>query len=222
MSHKSSKTLNFPTWVPQDAREAVTSLYDSVHSDRECRYMLQRIATRDSMKDAWEYLKRFGEYSPSELVLLTTVTWLSARRFPSLGKSASEPIPVQESEKASLLRAVADEVRVLDPVFRAAYKITEVTQQELERVAAYFEQQADRVLFLVGFAASPRKKGAQNAGQVAFVNHLCGLLWSRMRPRRRPYSLVAILTNVAFNVREGGEWDADRVKHCYHSRSPGK
>ena len=90
MSGALRKAITFPAWVPQDAREEVTSLYDLVHSDRECRYMLQRIATHEPMKEAWAQLKRFGEYSPSELILLTLVTWLSARRFRSVGKSASK------------------------------------------------------------------------------------------------------------------------------------
>jgi hypothetical protein len=165
--------------------------------------MLQRIATRDPMQEAWEQLKRFGEYAPSELVLLTTVTWLSARNIRSVAKLASEPT-ARESEVASQVRAIADEIRVLHSVFRAAYKITEVTQQELDRVAAYFERQADELLFWTSFAVPSRKKGAHNADQIAFVNRLCSLPRS-LAGRRRPFSLIAILTNVAFDLPDS--WD---------------
>ena len=68
-------------------------------------------------------------------------------------------------------------------------------------------------------APLPRKLGAHNADQIAFVNCMCGLPWSRTGSRQRPYSLIAILTNVAFDLPEKKEWDADRVKHCYASRS---
>ena len=217
MSGVLRKAINFPAWVPQDAREELTSLCDTVHSDRECRYMLQRLATREPMKEAWAQLKQFGKCSPSELVLLTTVTWLSARRFPSLEKSASKPIP-PESELASQVRAVADKIRVLHPDFRAAYKITEVTQQELDRVAAYFEQQADRLLFLASFAAPSRKKGARNADQIAFINRFCSLP-SPLTSPRRPYRLVAILTNVVFGLPENKDWDAEKVRRCFQSRA---
>jgi len=49
---------------------------------------------------------------------------------------------------------------------------------------------------------------------------MCDLL--KQPTGRRPYTLVAILTNVAFNVPEDKQWDADRVKHCYRSRSRNK
>ena len=226
MSGALRKAINFPAWMPQDAQLALTSLYEAISDDPEYRYMLQRIATRDSMKEVWA--QQFEKISPSILVGWTFFTWLSAMRIRSVTKSVSKPTKKKSGSKpnpfeiASQARAVANAVKAVHPEILAANKITEVTRQELDRVATFFERQDDEIRFWIKFTPLPRKRRARNAAQIAFVNRLCNLLWSRMGPRRRPYSLVAILTNVAFDVREREEWYADRVKHCYHSRSPGK
>jgi hypothetical protein len=218
--------IKFPRWVPKDAQEAVTSLYEAVVDDLECRCTLQRIATHDYMKDVWA--QQFENISPDMLVGLTFLTWNSARRIPLmrkpvskvalLGGSASEPNPF---EIASQARAIANALNAIHPEILAANKLTEVTQQELDRVAAFFERQGDELRFWTKFATPSRKVRAHNADQIAFVNRLCRL-WSRIGLRRRPYSLVAILTNVAFDVPAHRLWDADRVKHCYGSRSHSK
>jgi hypothetical protein len=77
-----------------------------------------------------------------------------------------------------------------------------VTQQELNRVASFFKYQDDEMNFQMGAAPLPRKLGARNADQVAFVNGMFALPWSRMGSRRRPYAPVAILTNVTFDLPE--------------------
>jgi len=228
MSLPSSKAINFPAWVPQDARVALTTLYDATQ-DYECRSMLHRIATRYSMEEVWA--RPLEELCPSILVTWTYLMWLSATNIRPVHKSISKSsrsksTPVRESaaepspfEIASQARAVASAVKAFHPKILAANKISEVTQQELDRVARFFERQTDDIRFWVKFAPPPRKVRARNAHQIAFVNGLCDLLWSRIGPRRRPHSLVAILTNVSFDVTESKEWDADRVKHCYQSRS---
>jgi hypothetical protein len=227
MSRVSNKTINFPAWVPQDVQIAVTTFYDLVHSDRECRYMLQRIGTRQSMKEVWA--QQFEKFFPSTLVTWTFLAWHSAQRIRLMQKSVSKRTATGESayvsspsEIASRARAVANEVKALHSEILAANKITEVTQQELDRVATFFERQADEVRFWHEFATPPRKARARNADQVAFVNRLCSLPWSFIGHRSRPYSVVAILTNAAFDVPRDREWDADRVKHCYQSRSRSK
>jgi hypothetical protein len=222
MSGALRKAIDFPAWVPQDAQVEITDWHELFSDDREIRYMLQRIAKRDPMKEVWAQQVRI---SPSNLVGFTLLTWLSATRVRSVKKSVSKPTNEKsgsEPEIASQARAVANAVKEIHPEILAANKITEITQQELNRVATYFERERDRVLFWMKFAPFSRKVGARNADQIAFVNRLCSLLWERMGSRRRPYSLVAILTNVAFDVPESGVWDPDRVKHCYDSRSRGK
>jgi len=226
MSGALRKAINFPAWVPQDAQLALTSLYEAISDDREYRYMLQRIATRDPMKEVWA--RQFEKISPSMLVGWTFFTWFSATRIRSVTKSVSKATKEKSGsepnafEIASHAHAVENAVKAVHPEILAANKITDVTLQELNRVATFFERLHAEDLFWIKFAPLPRKRRARNADQIAFVNHLCDLLWSRMAPRLRPYSLVAILTNVAFDVPDGGEWDADRVKHCYASRSRSK
>jgi hypothetical protein len=220
------KPIYFPVWVPQDARAAFITFYDLTYSDRDCRYMLQRLATRTSMQEAWTLRIRF---QPDDLVTLTFMTWLSSRRLRQLGsksrlrkarKILSTPPPYSQTTQQAL--AIAGAVEAVHPQIQAANKITGVTWQELGRIANFFKRQDDEVNFWVGLATLPRKLGARNADQVSFVNRMCDLLWSRSGSRRRPYALIAILTNVAFDLPEKAEWNADRVKHCYRSRSHGK
>ena len=95
-----------------------------------------------------------------------------------------------------------------------------MTLQELKRVANFFQRGDDAIDFSLKIAPLPRKLGAHAADQIAFVNCMCDQSWTGSR--RRPYSLIALLTNVAFDLPEKEEWDADRVKHCYAARSRGK
>jgi len=219
--------IKFPRWVPKDAQEAVTSLYEAVEGDLECRCTLRRIATHDYMKGVWA--QQFENISSDKLVWLTFLTWNSARRIPLMQKPVSKAAPMGEPasepnpfEIASRVRAVANALKAIDPKILAANKLTEVTQQELDRVAAFFDRQGDELRFWTKFATPPRKVRAHNADQIAFANRLCSHLWSHIGLRHRPYSLVAILTNVAFDVPAHRLWDADRVKHCYRSRSRSK
>jgi hypothetical protein len=217
--------VKFPRWVPKDAQVAVTDLYEAISDDPECRYMLQRIATRDPMQEVWA--QQFKKISPSLLVGLTVLTYLSATRDRSVKKSVSKAMRQKSRSEPTFdiawqARAVANAVKAIHPEILDDNEITEVTQRELDRVAAFFERENDKIRSWNKFVPLPRKVGARNANQIAFVNHLCDVLWSHIGPPRRPYSLVAILTNVAFDVPEREEWDADRVKHCYRSRSRSK
>ena len=223
------KPINFPVWVPEDARAAFITLYDLTYSDRDCRYMLQRLASCTSMQEVWTERIRFEEIKCDDLVALTFLIWLSSTRLSKLGsrsrlrkarKILSTPPPYGQITQQALVIAKAAEA--IDPQIRAANKITEQTREELSRVASFFVRQDDEVNFWVGVAPLPRKLGARNADQVSFVNRMCDLAWSRSGSRRRPYALIAVLTNVAFDLPEKAEWDADRVKHCYRSRSHGK
>jgi len=112
---------------------------------------------------------------------------------------------------------VANGLRAIDPADRADEGITDTMVTESDRVAAYFERKAEIWDKGSKVAWPPRKAGARNALQIAFVNTMCG--WLRESRGRRPYTLVAILTNVTFNVPADQPWDADRVKKCYASRS---
>src|SRR5207302_1850115 len=114
-------------------------------------------------------------------------------------------------------RAVANRMRAVDPTIRAAEGITDTTLAELDHVAAYFERNAETWDTLSKIAWPPRKARAKNALQIAFVNAICNFLWRESK--RRPYTLVAILANVVFDVPEDELWDVDRVKKCYASGS---
>jgi hypothetical protein len=107
-------------------------------------------------------------------------------------------------------------MQAVHPAIRERGGITDATLTELNRAAAFLDKQAGFIDQLVSIAPLPRKARARNAHQIAFVNRMCERLWQSAG--RRPYTLIAILTNVAFDVQDN-EWDADRVKHCYRSRS---
>src|SRR5262249_26147394 len=83
---------------------------------------------------------------------------------------------------------------------------------------AFFKHEAEIRDAITRTAQPPRKKRARKAEQVAFVNTLCGIR-SWQSSSRRPYTLVAILVNVVFDEPADSPWDADRFKHCHHSRS---
>jgi hypothetical protein len=115
-------------------------------------------------------------------------------------------------------RTVADAVRALEPEIRSDDKLTDMTLSELDRVAKFFERDARLVDTFFNSAKVPRKALAHNAHEIMFVNRMCEVLW---QPNgRRPYTLVSVLANVAFDVSAERLWCADRVKHCYRSRSP--
>ena len=67
-----------PDWMPPDEREVWEIFYPGVPADdREARYMLQRLATRPEMKDAWAELRSL-KATPGSLVTLTLSIWMSA------------------------------------------------------------------------------------------------------------------------------------------------
>jgi hypothetical protein len=212
--------LQLPDWMPSDAQETWILFYDLLKSDnsaREARYMLQRLATQPMMKDAWAELKYFDGVQPSIVVSATLSTWNSAMRNHPLGGGAAPNTRRSFRELANCARTVADAMKTVDPATRAENEITDVSLTELNRVATFLNREAALIDKLVNIAPFSRKQRARNAHQIAFVNRMCHLF---MQPTgRRPYTLVAILTNVAFNVPADKQWDADRVKHCYRSRS---
>jgi hypothetical protein len=141
----------------------------------------------------------------------------SKSRVRKIRKKDSEP--PSYSDRTQQAHAIVAAIEALDPFIRAANEITDQTLQELKRVANYFKREDDYLYFWLKIAPLPRKLGADNVHQIAFVDRMCGLSWSNTGSRQQPYSLIAILTNVAFDLPEKKEWDADRVKHCYASRS---
>jgi hypothetical protein len=216
--------INFPIWVPEDARATLSTFYDITFSELDRRYMLQRLARHHSMQEAWTQLKYFEKITPDVLVTLTFTIWLSARRLGHLGsksrlrrarKKLSEPPSYSEITRQAHI--IVEKIEALDPRIRALNGITNTTLQELWRVANFFKREDDAINFWLGIARLPRKLGAHNADQIAFVNCMCDRSWTGSR--RRPNSLIALLTNVAFDLSEKEEWDADRVKKCYASRS---
>jgi hypothetical protein len=222
-----TKLIDFPVWVPEGARAALSRFYNITFSELDCRYMLQRLATHHSMQEAWTQLKCFEKITPDVLVTLTFTIWLSARRMGHLGsksrlrrarKKLSE-LP-SHSKITRQAHTIAEKIEVLDPQIRALEGITNKTLQELWRVANFFKREDDEINFWVGIARLPRKLGAHKADQIAFVNCMCDRSWTGSR--RRPYSLIALLTNVAFGLPEKEEWDANGVRKCYCSRTQSK
>jgi hypothetical protein len=260
-------SIQFPRWVPSDARQKLNHLHSVLGSEdgfRQFRDVVVRLATRPEMEEAWqEYNKHFAQtMPPGLLVWVAFSTWFSAYynqiavRAPKLhsgGKSAlrnklrASLFLVAEStyntahpdydpqlarlfhlqpglrqrEWAACARAIADELLKIHPEIRAEKGVTEVTFTEIERVAAFFKHEAESRDVITRIAQPPRKKRAGKAEQVAFVNALCAArCWQP--PLRRPYALVAILVNVVFDEPADLPWDADRVKHCYYSRSRNK
>jgi hypothetical protein len=228
------KPIKFPVWVPEDARATLSTFYNLLSDrdclfERDCRFMLQRLATRHSMQEVWTRLRSFEKITPNNLVTLTYEAWLSTRRMGQLGSKSrlrkarkKDSEPPSYSDKTQQVHAIIAAIEAIDPFIRAANEITDVTLQELKRVANFFQRQDDAIDFSLKIAPFSRKLGAHNADQIAFVNYMCGLPWSHTGSRQQPYSLIAILTNVAFDLPEKKEWDADRVKHCYASRSRSK
>jgi hypothetical protein len=215
-----SSKIHFSSWVPLDAQEAFNIFYPIVAS--EARDMLRRLAEWPTMKDAWAELPHFQKVTPSDLVTSTLMAWLSALRIERRRRRyAPRLLRTDQAADSDVLApnawAIANYVRSVNPIIRARKGITETTLEELDRVAAFIEREAEDTEMWVKIARPPRKAGARNAHHVAFVNCMCDMF---LQPKgRRPYSLVAILVNVAFSMES---WDDDRVKHCYRSRSSNK
>ena len=127
------KRINFPVWVPEDARATLSTFYNITFSELDRRFMLQRLATHHSMQEVWARLTHF-EIAPNDLVTLTFVIWLSARRMGHLGsksrlrrarKKLSEPPAYSEITRQA--HVIAETIEALDPQIRAANEITNVT-----------------------------------------------------------------------------------------------
>ena len=211
-----SNEIAFPSWFPLDASDA-WSIFYSLFSERELRYMMQRLATRETMRDAWAELEHFKQVHSGILIVIVILTWLSAMRSRPRGSDTGPIRSPMPHELATQARTVLNAMQAVDPTIREGKGITDETLTELNRVVIFFEKQAQFIDQLIHSAPLPRKARARNAHHIAFVNRMCERLWQPTG--RRPYKLVAILTNVAFDVPEDRQWDADRVKHCYRSRS---
>jgi hypothetical protein len=215
----SSDQIRFPNWMPSDAQRTCNDIVSIAQTADdplpEARYVLERLATYLEMKKAWVELERFPNLHPANLLMMTFITWLCAVQNQILHK-APDYADSGKRELAAQARAVTNRMRAVDPTIRAEEGISDSTLAELDRVAAFLEREARTYDALLKIAAPSRKVRLRNALEIAFVNAMCNSLW---RPAgRRPYTLVAILANVVFDVREK-QWDADRVKHCYRSRS---
>src|SRR5215475_14520354 len=212
----SDDEVQLPNWMPSDAHHISTVLFavirDSGNPMPEARDMLQRLTTRLEMKDAWRELRHFPNCDASSLVMMTLIIWLCAHQNRVLAKA---PHLADSSWRTFAIeaRALANRMRAVDATDEG---ITDTTLVELDRVAAYFGRNAEAWDALQKIARPPRKARSRNALEIAFLNTLCASLW---RPTaRRPYKLVATLTNVAFDVHPENLWDADKVKKCYASR----
>ena len=216
--------LTPPGWMPSDAQSAWINVYSIAQARgdevREVRYMLQRFATRPEMKDAWVELGRFEKITPADLTEGTFLTWCSAMRVKPIGTTSALGTQAPWREIATYASSVADAIRALDRTILAESGITDATQLELDRVAGFLKREAKLIEALIVLTPLPRKVRARNAHHIAFVNEMCRRLWQANG--RRPYALVAILTNVTFDVSEDKQWYANRVKKCYASRSRSK
>jgi len=217
----SDDEVEFPNWMPSDAQQrciGICSLLDSAGNPLPgARDVLRRLATWTEMREAWAELKYFDKASPSDLIGAAFWTWVCAvynRLAPLYPQEAT--LGHEARERAIRARAVADEMRAVRPTIRAAEGITDVTLTELDRAAAFFEQNVKFVNWLLNTATPPRKRRSPKAEQIAFVYSMCDRYGRASR--RRPYRLVAILANVVYNVPVE-VWDEDRVKHCLRSRS---
>jgi hypothetical protein len=202
--------------MPLDEQEAFMDFYSGLKkADRDARYMLQRLASRPDMEEAW---KMWGELKSSRvnasaLTTLILATWLSAKIVKERKSGPTLLLPPLELAEQAIAVAVA--LRATHPTIRALNGITNATLAELDRVAAFFRQEAQQIANVVNFTRLPRKVRAHSAPQVAFVNCMCDYFWQRCK--KRSYKLIAILTNVVFDLELDRQWDADRVKHSYRS-----
>ena len=220
--------LQFPPWMPSDDRQTLNNLYSVISPASEFgRDVFVRLVERPEMEEAWkEHQKKFAQViSFGDLVFMAFFTWLCAvlnqfaSRFPNLPSHLQ--LGHRERELAASARAIADEIRNIDPEIRADEGITDATLTEVARVATFFEHEAEIASASTIIAPPPHKRAYANAPQVAFINTLCAArLWQP--PLRRPYALVAVLVNVVFDLPANSLSDADRVMHCYRSRSRAK
>jgi hypothetical protein len=216
--------LKFINSTPANARDAFNSLHSLIVKDgdayRELRYMLQRLAARPEMSDAWAELKHFEKITPGEFVFKTFLVW--AHTAGGVGKRLGTDFAtgLTAFELAKQARTVANEMRAF--VGLDDSDITNTTLAELERTATFLEREARyHKALMLKLARAPRKARARNAHEIAFVDAMCDDVdfQSIGRRPRRPYKLIANLVNVAFDVPQGRLWDPDRVKHCYRSSS---
>jgi hypothetical protein len=212
--------IQFPSWLPPDAQRIFTDIYSVVQDSpfREAPEVLQRLAMRLEMKDAWAELKHFPNVSSSDLTMKTFVVWLLAKYNRLLREFPHFKSDHDDRELASMARGVTDALRTTDPAILAEANITDATLREMERVATLYERRAKNFVVTLRIAPPPTKARARNADQIAFVYEMCNWL-GRKAARRRPYELVAILANVAFDVSTDRLWTADRVKQCLRSKS---
>jgi len=210
----SSDQIQFPSWVPLDAQSICTDFYSVAQGSSdlipEALEVLQRLAMRIEMKDAWTELKHFADVNPSDLMLWTFLVWLLATRNRLLRKYPHFKPDHDDLKLASMARVVTDALRT-HPAILTEASITETTLRGLERVAAVYERRAKNSDVLLRIAPPPKKAGASNADQIAFVYEMCKWL-GRKAGTRRPYILVAILANVVFNASTDEQWDPDKVK----------
>lgn len=218
--------IRLPDWMPADAKQTWTNLYSIVVRGsgdpvrREARYMLQRFATRPAMEGAWLELARLKTITPSDLVISAFATCFSTMRIKPPSAGPARNAHQSWHELATQVSRAADAIRAVDPSIRVDNGITDVTLTELDRVAGFLKGEVEFVDAMINWTPLPRKIRARNARQIAFVDHMCNQLWQSNG--RRPYTLVATLANVTFDVSEDEEWDVDRVKKCYASRSRSK
>ena len=79
-----------------DAQEAFNIFYPIVTS--EARDMLRRLAEWPTMKDAWAELPHFQKVTPSNLVTITLMAWLSAKRVELRRRRyAPPPLPTDQA-----------------------------------------------------------------------------------------------------------------------------
>jgi hypothetical protein len=211
--------IQFENWVPPDARETSTNFYSVLASNfPEEVKVLQRLAMRVEMKEAWAELTHFPKISRNDLMPWTFMVWLAARHNCLLRKFPNFKSDNRDREIALKTREVIDALRK-HPTIREGASIPETTLlRELECVAASYEERAGYIDAFFRLARPSTKARVHNAAEIAFVYAMCDSL-GRHTGRRRPYILVAILANVAFNVSTNNQWDADRVKHCLRARS---
>jgi len=216
----SADEIEFPSWMPSGAQQICTDYYSVAKGSSDlfpqALEVLQSLAMRLEMKEAWEELKHFPDVSPSDLMGSTFLVWLCASHNRLLFRLA--PRLKSDHELASKIRAVADYLRTASPAMLTGTGITNATLQELECVAAFYERSAKNSVsdLSLRIAPPPKKALVHNADEIAFVNTMCNWL-GRQTGRRRPYNLIAVLANVAFDMLDR-QWDADKVKHCWGSR----
>jgi hypothetical protein len=202
----SPDNIELPPWMPPDAQQRWVALYSDIQESNpstpfpEALKVLQRIATWPEMRNAWSELKHFANVSPSDLMSTTFSVWLCTTL--TRHHKYSRKYLKRYIKLAAITHIATYELQV-SPVEASITPLN-----ELKRVATFFERRVNTFQAMLRMAPPPPKVGAHNAAEIAFLRGMCKWLGQRSR-RRRPYNLVAILTNVAFDV---WEWDSDKVK----------